>query len=95
MQVALFARPSSCVPQPQRKSGDNSQGRYLGTLAQYRRSPSTTVDVRGVSASAGRITSVGLVFTGAAVIGIGALGALFPIGGAIMVIAVRRRKANA
>lgn len=50
------------------------------------------IKVAGVSASAG---TGGLAFTGAAVIGIGALGGLLLVGGAMMVLAGRRRKVNA
>ena len=55
---------------------------------------SQQIRVAGVSASAGT-TSGGLAFTGAAVIGIGALGGLLLVGGATMVLASRRRKVNA
>jgi hypothetical protein len=54
----------------------------------------TTIQVAGVSATAGTTPSGGLAFTGAAVIGIGALGGLLLVGGAAMVVAGRRRKAN-
>jgi hypothetical protein len=56
---------------------------------------STQIQIAGVRASAGTTTSGGLAFTGAAVIGIGALGGLLLVGGATMVLAGRRRKANA
>jgi hypothetical protein len=56
------------------------------------RTSSAEVNVRGVSASAATTTSGGLAFTGAAVIGLGALGGLLLVGGAIMVIAGWRRK---
>ena len=59
------------------------------------RTSSTTIKVLGVTASAGTTTSGGLAFTGAEVIGIGALGGLLLVGGAIMVFAGRRRKVNA
>jgi hypothetical protein len=52
------------------------------------------VKVAGVSQSASAGTS-GLAFTGAAVIGVGALGGLLLLGGAVMVFAGRRRKVNA
>jgi hypothetical protein len=55
----------------------------------------TEIKVAGVSASAGATPSGGLAFTGAAVIGIGGLGGLLLVGGAIMVLAGKRRKANA
>jgi hypothetical protein len=55
---------------------------------------SLTIRIAGASASAGTAPSGGLAFTGAAVIGIGALGGLLLIGGAIMVLASRRRKAS-
>jgi hypothetical protein len=59
------------------------------------RTSSTKINVRGVSASdAGTTSSGGLAFTGAAVIGIGALGGLLLVGGSMMVLAGRRRKAN-
>jgi hypothetical protein len=57
------------------------------------RTSSTQVRIATAQASAG--TTGGLAFTGAAVIGIGALGGLLLIGGATMVLAGRRRKANA
>jgi hypothetical protein len=48
------------------------------------------------SGSAGTTpTTGGLAFTGAEVIGLGALGGLLLVGGATMVLASRRRKANA
>ena len=56
---------------------------------------SLQIQVAGVSASAGITPSGGLAFTGAAVIGIGALGGLLLVGGATMVLASRRRKVNA
>jgi hypothetical protein len=59
------------------------------------RTSSTAITVQGVSASAATTTSGGLAFTGAAVIGLGALGGALLVGGAIMVVAGRRRKANA
>jgi hypothetical protein len=60
------------------------------------RTSSTTIQVAAVSANAGVAPSTGgLAFTGAAVIGIGALGALLLVGGAAMVLAGRRRKVNA
>jgi hypothetical protein len=54
-----------------------------------------SIVVAGVSANAGATSSGGLAFTGGAVLGIGALGALLLIGGAAMMRAGRRRKANA
>jgi hypothetical protein len=54
----------------------------------------SSVTIRIAGASAGTTPSGGLAFTGAAVIGIGALGGLLLIGGATMVLASRRRKAN-
>jgi len=56
------------------------------------RMASVQIVIAGVSASAGPGQ---LAFTGAAVIGIGALGGLLLIGGAMMVVAVKRRKVNA
>src|ERR1035437_8606941 len=68
----------------------------IATGATSGRTSSTTIKVLGVSASAGTTTtSCGLAFTGAEVIGIGALGGLLLVGGAIMVFAGRRRKVNA
>ncbi|HYO17885.1 MAG TPA: hypothetical protein VES02_04365 [Dermatophilaceae bacterium] len=55
---------------------------------------STTIQVLGVSANAGP-TGGGLAFTGAAVIGIGALGGLLLVGGGMILFATRRRKVNA
>jgi len=54
----------------------------------------STLQVAGVVASSGTTPSGELAFTGAAVIGIGALGALLLVGGVIMVFAGRRRKVN-
>jgi hypothetical protein len=56
---------------------------------------SVPVKVAGVSASAGT-TAVGsgLAFTGASVIGIGALGVLLLVGGGLMLLAGRRGKVN-
>jgi hypothetical protein len=54
----------------------------------------SSLQIRIAGASAGTTPSGGLAFTGAAVIGIGALGGLLLIGGATMVLASRRRKAN-
>ncbi|MEP7193833.1 MAG: hypothetical protein ABI903_13315 [Actinomycetota bacterium] len=60
------------------------------------RTSSTTIQVAAASANAGVVpSSGGLAFTGAAVVGIGALGALLLVGGAAMVLATRRRKVNA
>jgi hypothetical protein len=66
------------------------------------RTSSTTIQVAAASANAGAVPSTGvtpssggLAFTGAAVIGIGALGGLLLVGGAAMVLAGRRRKVNA
>src|SRR5450631_946813 len=60
------------------------------------RTSSTTIQVAAETANAGVTPSTGgLAFTGAAVIGIGALGGLLLIGGATMVLASRRRKVNA
>jgi hypothetical protein len=60
------------------------------------RTSSTTIQVAAASANAGVAPSTGgLAFTGAAVVGIGALGALLLVGGAAMVLAGRRRKVNA
>jgi hypothetical protein len=62
------------------------------------RTSSTTIQVAAASANAGVTPSTstgGLAFTGAAVVGIGALGALLLVGGAAMVLAGRRRKVNA
>jgi len=58
------------------------------------RTSSTTIQVAGVAANAGTTTSGELAFTGAAVVGLGSLGGLLLVGGAIMVFAGRRRKAN-
>jgi hypothetical protein len=55
---------------------------------------SVTIVVAGVSAS-GNPSTGGLAFTGASVMGIGALGALFLAGGAALVLSARRRKASA
>ena len=54
----------------------------------------SSLTIRIAGASAGTTPSGGLAFTGAAVIGIGALGGLLLIGGATMVLASRRRKTN-
>jgi|SRR5450631_4666953 len=60
------------------------------------RTSSTTIQVAAATANAGVTPSTGgLAFTGAAVIGIGALGGLLLIGGATMVLASRRRKVSA
>jgi hypothetical protein len=60
------------------------------------RTSSTTIQVAAASANAGVAPSTGgLAFTGAAVLGIGALGGLLLVGGATMVLASRRRKVNA
>src|SRR5450631_3956419 len=60
------------------------------------RTSSTTIQVAAASANAGVTPSTGgLAFTGAAVVGIGALGALLLVGGAALVLAGRRRKVNA
>jgi hypothetical protein len=60
------------------------------------RTSSTTIQVAAATANAGVTPSTGgLAFTGAAVIGIGALGGLLLVGGAIMVLAGRRRRVNA
>lgn len=59
--------------------------KVLGTTAS-----TTGVDVAGVSAS-----TEDLAFTGSNAVGIGALGGLLLVGGGAMVIAGRRRKANA
>jgi len=54
---------------------------------------STTIQVAADAASAGNTTNNGeLAFTGAAVAGMGALGALLLVGGSLMVFAGRRRK---
>ena len=58
------------------------------------RTSSTAIQVLGMSASAAPSTS-GLAFTGAAVLGIGSLGALLLVGGAALVLAGRRRKVDA
>ena len=62
----------------------------------------TIVVVAGVSANASppaaaasRPAAAGLAFTGAAVLGIGSLGALLLVGGAALVLAGRRRKVDA
>jgi hypothetical protein len=53
------------------------------------------VKVAGVSASGGTTAAgSGLAFTGASVIGIGALGGLLLVGGGLMLVAGRRRKVN-
>ena len=54
----------------------------------------SSLTIRIAGASAGTTPSGGLAFTGAAVIGIGALGGLLLIGGATLMLASRRRKAN-
>jgi hypothetical protein len=60
------------------------------------RTSSTTIQVAAATANAGVAPSTGgLAFTGAAVLGIGALGGLLLVGGATMVLASRRRKVNA
>ena len=56
---------------------------------------SVQIVVAGVSASANPPKAAGLAFTGAAVLGIGSLGALLLVGGAALVLAGRRRKVNA
>jgi len=56
------------------------------------RTASIEINILGVTANA---APTGLAFTGAAVIGIGALGGLLLVGGAMMVFAGRRRKVNA
>jgi len=58
------------------------------------RTSSTTIQVAAVTANAAVPSTGGLAFTGAAVIGIGALGGLLLVGGAIMVLAGRRRRAT-
>jgi hypothetical protein len=55
----------------------------------------TIVVVAGVSANASPPAAAGLAFTGAAVLGIGSLGALLLVGGAALVLAGRRRKVDA
>ena len=55
------------------------------------RTASIKINVLGVTANA---APTGLAFTGAAVIGIGALGGLLLVGGVMMVFAGRRRKVN-
>jgi len=57
------------------------------------RTSSTTIQVAGVAANSSD-TNDELAFTGAAVVGIGGLGALLLVGGGVMVFAGRRRKAN-
>ena len=49
----------------------------------------------GVSANASPPAAAGLAFTGAAVLGIGSLGALLLVGGAALTLAGRRRKVDA
>jgi len=61
----------------------------LGTSATTK----TPVAVAGVSANAA--ANQGLAFTGGAVAGVGALGGLLLVGGTAMVVASRRRKADA
>ena len=56
---------------------------------------SIEITVAGVTASVIPTATAGLAFTGAAVLGIGALGALILVGGALLVFAGRRRKVNA
>ena len=56
---------------------------------------SVQIVVAGVSASANPPAAAGLAFTGAAVLGIGSLGALLLVGGAALVLAGRRRKVDA
>src|SRR5450631_2757329 len=58
------------------------------------RTSSTTIQVAAATANAAVPSTGGLAFTGAAVIGIGALGGLLLVGGAIMVLAGRRRRAT-
>jgi hypothetical protein len=67
------------------------------TGATSARTSSTTIKVAGVAAAApaADTTDSNLAFTGAAVIGVGALGGLLLVGGAVMVFAGRRRKVNA
>jgi hypothetical protein len=62
------------------------------------RTSSTQIQIATAAASAGAAgttPSGGLAFTGATVIGIGALGGLLLIGGATMVLASRRRRVTA
>ena len=56
---------------------------------------SATIVVPGVSANATPPAAAGLAFTGAAVLGIGSLGALLLVGGAALALAGRRRKVDA
>jgi hypothetical protein len=55
----------------------------------------SSLQIQIATSSAGTATSGGLAFTGAEVIGLGALGGLLLVGGATLVLASRRRKANA
>jgi len=55
----------------------------------------TTSNNSGTTTTNGTTTNGELAFTGAAVVGIGVLGALLLIGGALMVLPSRRRKVNA
>jgi hypothetical protein len=59
------------------------------------RASNTSIQVAGVVASAGESPGSQLAFTGAAVAGIAALGALLLVGGGLMVFAGRRRKVKA
>lgn len=81
-----FALPASAVdgvyPPP-------AGVKVLGTSA----TTNTPVAVAGVSA--GTTAEESLAFTGGAVAGVGALGGLLLVGGTAMVVASRRRKADA
>lgn len=63
-----------------------------GTTVLGTTSTAPDVDVAGVSASTG---DGDLAFTGSNAVGLGALGGLLLVGGGAMVIAGKRRKANA
>jgi hypothetical protein len=81
-------------------SGQNAGLQVLGVSASLPNSPtgvsaSVPLQVAGVGASATpAAVSSGLAFTGASVIGIGALAVLLLLGGAVMVFSSRRRKVN-
>ena len=66
-----------------------------GATATSGATASATIVVPGVSANASPPAAAGLAFTGAAVLGIGSLGALLLVGGAALVLAGRRRKVDA
>ena len=87
--AVAFAMPASAVdgvyPPP-------AGTEVLGTSATTN-TTNTPVAVAGASAST--TANQGLAFTGGAVAGVGALGGLLLVGGTAMVVAGRRRKADA